>query len=48
MPSEHYGRNLLFHFYCSDGILYDKAYLRSPTGKTVRPKDSMMTYAAAK
>lgn len=48
MPSEHYGRNLRFHFHRSDGILYDKAYLRSPTGKTVLPKDSLMTSAAAK
>ncbi len=27
---------------------FKQPYLRSPTGKTVRPKDSLMTSAAAK
>ena len=32
----------------SDGILFKQPYLRSPTGKTVLPKDSLITSAAAK
>jgi len=47
-PPEHFGGEPCFLFPPPYGILFKQPYLRSPIGKTVLPKDSLMISAAAK